>query len=300
MQDYLPENLEELRQEYIKIRKGKQGRRFGARTMAALEKMLDEPNETAVKSISEIARDNGINTSSLTRLAQRMGFNGFPGLRAVFEQNLTQRKGFYSKQVEKFLQKRPVEGNTQTELLGQIIQDEWSNVMLMLENFEDDKFAAAIDLIVKARKIIIVGLRSSYPLAYYLAFYLRMIRNDVSSAGQAGHTLAEDLSLLERGDLLIAIGLYPYTIDTVDACRITRKQKVDIIAITDSVSSPLASEAENILITPKQKDYFFTPIAAAVIGIETILSAVVKRLGNKASRRLHHTEYILDKLKIET
>jgi len=299
MQDHFPENLEELRQEYIKIRKGKQGRRFGVRTMAALEKMLDEPNETAVKSISEIARENGINTSSLTRLAQRMGFNGFPDLRAVFEQNLTQRKGFYSKQVEKFLQKRPVDGNTETELLGQIIQDEWSNVMLMLENFEDDRFVTTIDLIVKANKIVIVGLRSSYPLAYYLAFYLKMIRNDVSSAGQAGHTLAEDLSLLERDDLLIAIGLYPYTRDTVDACRIARKQKVDIIAITDSVSSPLASEAENILITPKQKDYFFTPIAAAVIGIETVLSAVVKQLGEKASRRLHHAEYILDKLKIE-
>jgi len=300
MQNHFPKNLEELRQEYINIRKDKDGRRFGVRTMVALEKMLDEPNETAVKSISEIAREYRISISSLTRLAQRMGFKGFPGLRAVFEQNLKQRKGFYSKQVEKFLQKKQVDGSSQSALLQQTIQDEWSNVMLMLEKFEDDKFIAAIDLIVKARKIVIVGLRSSYPLAYYLGFYLKMIRDCVSTAGRAGHTLAEDLSLLQRGDLLIAIGLNPYTKDTVDACRVARQQKVDIIAITDSVSSPLASEASNILITYIDKDYFFTPIAAAILCIETILSAVVKRLGNKAVQRLNHTEYILDKMEIET
>jgi DNA-binding MurR/RpiR family transcriptional regulator len=170
----------------------------------------------------------------------------------------------------------------------------------MVESFEDDKFAAAIELIVKARKIVIIGLRSSYPLAYYLGFYLRLIRDYVSTAGNVGHTLAEDLSLLQKGDLLIAISLKPYTKDTVDACRVARQQKLDIIAITDSVSSPLASEAENILITYIEKDYFFTPIAAAILCIETILSAVVKRLGDKASRRLHHTEHILDKMEIET
>jgi len=298
--NHSPEDLEALRQAYIKIRQGKDSRRFGARTMAALEQMLNEPHETAIKSISEIAQEHGISTSSLTRMAQRMGFNGFPGLRALFEQNLRQRKGFYSKQVENFLQRKHVYDNTESDLLGQIIQDEWSNVMFMFENFEDERFAATIDLIVKAKRVTIIGLRSSYLLAYYLGFYLRLIRDAVSTAGQAGHTLAEDLSLLHRGDLLIAISLKPYTKNTVDACRIARKQKVDIVAITDSVSSPLASETNNFLITPVEKEYFFTPIAAAIIGIETILSAVVKRLGEQASRKLKHTEYILEKMEIET
>ena len=300
MADHPPQSLEELRQEYINISRGKSNKRLGIRSIDMLKKMLDEPNETAVMSISEIAQENGINTSSVTRLAQRLGFEGFPSLQAVFRQNLKHRKSFYSEQVKKFLKRGRFDDTSQDFLLQRIIQDEWSNVMLMVDCFDDDKFIAVIDLLVNAEKISVLGLRSSYPLAYYLGFYLKLIRERVSIVGQAGHTIAEDLSNLKSGDVLIAISFSPYTYDTISACRIARQQKVDIVAITDSLSSPLANETENYLITSTQGDYFFTPITAAVICIETILSEVVKHLGNKAVKRLSHTEYILDKLDIET
>lgn len=300
MADHPPQSLEELRQEYINISRGESNKRLGIRSIETLKKMLDEPNETAVMSISEIAQENGINTSSVTRLAQRLGFEGFPGLQAVFRQNLKHRSSFYSEQVKKFLQKGHLDDNSQGSLLRRIIQDEWSNVMLMLDSFDDDKFAAVIDLLVNAQKISILGLRSSYPLAYYFGFYLKLIRERVSTVGQAGHTLAEDLAALKTGDVLVAISLRPYTNDTIGAFRIARQHKVDTVAITDSLSSPLANETENFLITSIQGDYFFTPVTATIICIETILSEVVKHLGNQAVKRLSHTEYILDKLDIET
>jgi len=299
MADRPPQSLEELRQEYINISSGKSNKRMGTRSIDTLKKMLDDPNRTAVMSISEIAQENGINTSSVTRLAQRLGFEGFPGLQAVLRQNLKHKKSFYSEQAKKFLIKGRFDDNSQGSLLQRIIQDEWSNVMLMLDSFDDNKFAAMIDLLVNAEKISILGLRGSYSLAHYLGFYLKLIRERVSTIGQAGHTIAEDLSDLKSGDVLIAISLSPYTNATISACRFVRQQKVDIIAITDNLSSPLASETENFLITPIQRDYFFTPNTASVICIEIILSEVVKRLGNQAVKRLSHTEYILDKLDIE-
>lgn len=171
--------------------------------------------------------------------------------------------------------------------------------MLMADAFDEQRFAAIIKLIVNAERILIVGLRGSYPLAHYLGFYLKMIRGRVTLIGQAGHTLAEDLSVLKPGSLLIAISVNPYTKDTTEACRIGKQQAVDIIAITDSLSSPLAIETDNFLITSTVGDYFFSPIVAAIICIETLLSELVKKLGEKALQRLNHTEYILEKLEIE-
>ena len=298
MADHTPKNLEELRHLYIKIRNGEHATRLTDRTLAVLKIMLDEPNETAAKSISEIARENDINISSITRLAQKLGFNGFPSLKSIFRSNLKQRKNFYSEQVNKFLQKGYAHDG-KTSLLGRVIQDEWSNVMLMADTFDEQKFATIIKLIVKAERILIVGLRSSYPLAHYLGFYLKMIRDRVTTIGQAGHTLAEDLSVLHPGDLLIAISVNPYTKDTVEACRICKHQAVDIIAITDRLSSPLANETDNFLITSIEGDYFFSPMVAAIICIETLLSELVKQLGDKAIKRLNHTEYILEKLETE-
>lgn len=78
-------------------------------------------------------------------------------------------------------------------------------------------------------------------MAHYLGFYLKLIRNLVTLIGQAGHTLAEDLSALKTGDLLVAISVQPYTKDTAEAARIAKHQGVDIVALTDSPSSPLAT-----------------------------------------------------------
>ena len=299
MADDAPKSVEELRHLYIAIRNGTHAIRLTDRNLRVLKHMLDSPDGTAAKTISEIAQENDINISSVTRLAQKLGFDGFPGLKDLFRSNLKQRKRFYSKQVRKFLQKGHADPKDKVSLLEQVIQDEWSNVMLMAEAFDQKRFANIVRLIIKAKNILIVGLRSSYPLAYYLGFHLKLIRDHVTLIGQAGHTLAEDLSELRQGDILIAISVNPYTRDTVDACSICNKQKVDIISITDSISSPLAAETENFLITSIKGDYFFSPIAAAIICIETLLSELVNQFGDKAIQRLNYTEHILDKLQTE-
>lgn len=294
-----PQSIEDLRRVYSNIRGGRHAIKLSDRNLAVLKKMLDEPHETATKSISEIADENGINISSVTRLAQKLGFNGFPGLKDLFRQHVKQRKSFYSEQVRKFLQKGRSGDGEQSDLLRQVIQDEWSNVMLMADAFDDRKFARIVDLIVNARAIQIIGLRSSYTLAFYLSFYMKMIHGGVSLIGQAGHSLAEDLANLGPGDLLIAIGVAPYTRDSVEACRICRHQQIDVLAITDSISSPLTNETDHYLLTSIQGDYFFSPIAAAVICIETLLSELVKQLGDQSLQRLNHAESIMDMMAVE-
>ncbi|WP_413836027.1 MurR/RpiR family transcriptional regulator, partial [Desulfobacula sp.] len=85
-----PGNLKELRHLYIKIRNKEHEIKLTDRTLDVLRYMLDEPDETAVKSISEIALENDINISSITRLAQKLGFDGFPALKEIFRSSLKQ------------------------------------------------------------------------------------------------------------------------------------------------------------------------------------------------------------------
>ncbi|MCG8632667.1 MAG: MurR/RpiR family transcriptional regulator [Desulfobacterales bacterium] len=294
-----PGNLDELRDLYVKIRTGQHEIRLNKRNIAVLKHMLDTPGETAAKSISELALENDINVSAITRLAQKLGFKGFPGLKAIFRDSLRQRKNFYSEQVKNFLRKGASEGDGKNSILKRVIQEEWSNVMLMADSFDEQRFKNIIQLIVNADRILIVGLRGSYPLAHYLGFYLKMIRDQVYLIGQAGHTLADDLSMLKPKDLLVAISIKPYTKATVDACDMGKLQSTDIIAITDSPSSPLAMETDNFIIAPTEGDYFFNPLVSAIICIETLLSELVKELGDKAIERLQHTEHILGKLEAE-
>ncbi|MGL1932306.1 MAG: MurR/RpiR family transcriptional regulator [Desulfotalea sp.] len=294
-----PSNIEELRQLYIQIINGNHAIRLSPRNQSVLKSMLDAPSATATKSISELAQENNINISSITRLAQKLGFIGFPDLKNLFRQHLNQKKNFYSGQVEKHLLKGHSGSTEATQALQHVIQDEWSNVMVMADEFDDKMFTSVIALLANAQRIRVIGLRGSYPLAYYLNFYLNMIRDDVSLLGQAGHSWAEELAALKEGDLLVAIGFSPYTRDTVSACKIAKNKNIDLVVITDSNSSPLAIEADNFLLTSIQGDYFFSPIAAAMIIIEALLSALVKKLGPNSIQQLDHAETILNALNIE-
>lgn len=294
-----PSNIEELRQLYIQIINGNHEIRLSSRNLSVLKRMLDAPAETATKSISELAQENNINISSITRLAQKLGFIGFPDLKKLFRQHLNQKKNFYSGQVEKHLTSEQSNASQSSQALQHVIQDEWSNVMMMVDKFDDEMFSKVIQLLCSAGRIRVIGLRGSYPPAYYLSFYLNMIRDDVSLLGQVGHSWAEDLATLKKGDLLIAIGFSPYTRDTVSACKIAKNRDIDLVVITDSNSSPLAIEADNFLLTSIQGDYFFSPIVASMIIIEALLSELVKKLGSSSIQRLDRAETILNALNIE-
>ncbi len=294
-----PANLEELCDLYVRISKGEHAIKMTRRSLAVLKCMLDSPGETAVKSISELARENDIHISSITRLAQKLGFEGFQGLKSLFRTNLAQQRSFYSEQVKRFLKLEKRKSRADVSILEQVIQDEWSNVMVMNSSFDDKKFTAIVDRIATAEHVLILGLRGSYPVAYYLSFYMQMIRERVTLVGKAGHMLGEDLSLLRPGGLLIAIGLKPYTRETVNACRVCRQQGLELVAITDSMSSPLAMETDNLLVADIQGSNFFSPIAAVMICVEALLSELVVTLGDEAVARLNHAEMILDKLNIE-
>jgi len=295
-----PDSLEELCDLYVKIYNGKHSIRLTKRNLTVLKSMLDAPSETAAKSISEIAGESGVHISSITRLSQKLGFQGFQGLKTLFRTNLKKQRGFYSEQVKRFLQRERDNSADDITIFEQVIQDEWSNVMVTHDAFDEEKFAEIISLIINADHVLVLGLRGSYPAAYFLSFYMQMIRDGVTLAGKPGHTIGEDLALLKPGGLVIAIGISPYTRETVNACRFCAQQGIDLVAVTDSFSSPLATETENRLVAAIHGTYFFSPIAAVIICIEAILSKLVAQLGDEAIIRLNHAEKILEKLDIET
>lgn len=294
-----PNSLEELRDLYVQISRGEHAIRLSPRSIKVMKAMLDAPSETAAKSISELAAENEVHISTITRLGKKLGLDGYQGLKNLFRNNLAGHRSFYSRQVKNFLDQEYGRRDGGKTIVDQVVEDEWSNVMVTLDSFEERNFAAIVDLITRAENIFILGLRGCYPVAYYLSFYLQMIRDQVLLAGKSGHSLGEDFAGLKKGDLVIAIGVAPYTRETVEACRLCRQLDIDLVAITDGISSPLASETSNFLVAAIQGSYFFSPVVALIVYVEALLSELVVRIGDDAVRRLNHTENILDKFNIE-
>lgn len=298
----LPRNVEELRRLYMDISRGVGDVKIGGRSLQTLKKMLDAPGDTAVKSISMLAEEHGISTSSLTRLAQRLGYGGFPALQDIFRQEMRGRKNYYSDQVNRFLL---TTGTTSPDVTGKqplqhMVQSEWGNVMATMEECDATQYAQVAALVSRAPRVAVLGLRGSYTLAFYFGYYLRMIRDNVTIIDNGGNTLAEALADLDEGDLLFAISVKPYTKYTVDACRIAREQGLHVVAMTDSMASPLAYETDKLLVISSKGDFYFSPITSGVLYLEALLTDAVKILGDRAVDKLRNNERLLDRLGVET
>ncbi len=294
-----PNNLKELASLYSKVNGGEHSVRLNQRNLTLLKSMIDSPEETAAKSISELAEEHGLHNSSITRLAQKLGFQGFHDLKGLFRTNLKKQHNYYTDQVKHLLHHDQQVSNGTTSILKQVTRDEWGNVLQMMDKVDGKTLLTVVDLIKNAGQITVFGRRGCYPVAFYLSFYLQMIMGRVSLAGQSGHSLAEELSRMEKDHLLIAISVSPYTKETIDACRICTEHGIELIAITDNIYSPLAAETNNVLLTPIKGNYFFSPIAAMMICVEALLAELVIQLGEKSLTRLKQTETFIESLQME-
>lgn len=295
-----PQNLEQLRREYASIIKVPGRKKLGRRSLAVLKHMLNSPHSAAVRSISQLAGDVGVSTSVITRMAQKLGFGGFPALQAIFRQHVNERTTYYSGQVERFLEKHENRSpDTDAQPFQRTVRSEWANVIQSLELFDPVQYTNAVELLEKSRNVYIMGLRSSYPMANFLSYYLKMLRSGVRLLDSLGNVVAEDIIDAGEGDLLFAISVHPYTRLTIDTCRLARNRGMEVVALTDSQSSPLANEAENVLIISADSESYLSSITAANLYVTTLLSELVARMGPVAVERLRDNELLLHELGIE-
>lgn len=269
---------------------------LGRKTLATLIKMIETPNRTAVQSISEIASNNGIDPSTLTRLGQRLGFQGFSDLQELFRAHVAKRGDYYSNQTQQLLASSQNNGPSHVwDLADQNIK----NVLDTAANLDEVELSKAVEILVRSRRVYILGLRASYSIAHFFSYFLTFLRHEVILLGGPGFTIAEDLARLSQDDVLVAISFRPYTNITISACKSAQIRKVPIIAITD-LSSPISIKNETSVTLTAQSPYFINAALANFFLAQALMSAFAARIGVDAFDGLGgFVDQLLD-LNIET
>ncbi len=290
-----PENLDELRALLAEVQSGTGPLRLGARSFHTLAGLVDAPRQAAVFSISELANALEVNPSTLTRLAKRLGYQGFGDLQGVFRRHITTGSDFYSRRAGELLRNDAIDSES-IALLSKIAQDESANITAMIDSIDPSKLEATVRMIAQSRAIRVHGLRQFHSIACGIAYTLGMIRNDVALLGDPGHGVAHALAQLEAGDVLIVLGSTPYTRATVDACEIAAAHGMRIIALTDSYASPFAKYAKQVFITPTGGVFFGNSTAACLIFAEGLMALVARALGQHSVQALKRREALIDQL----
>ena len=240
----LPETLAELRDNIAARHEQLTGRlRDAARFL------IDNPHEVALSTVAELGKRSNIAPSAYIRLAQALGFSGFKDLQRLFRAPLQQAADtHYSERIRHYGGETLLEDPSDVGgILREFSQANIVSLEHLAEGGEQANIEAAIAHLQAARTTFVIGMRRAFPVAAYLSYALSRVGQRTVHISGAGGTLPEQVSAIADDDLLIAVSFPPYSRDTVEACRQAREAGVALVAITDSVLSPIGQMADTVI-----------------------------------------------------
>lgn len=297
----VPRTVEQLRELATAVGRGDAPVTLGAKAHAVLAKLVARPEEVAFRNITELAETLGVNPSTLTRLATRLGYTGFAAFQGVFRDNLSQgSRHFYTRQAHRLID--PVEtqrASNELSVVVQLAQESINNVEGFLSQLVEEDLLGATHLLAHARRIRIHGLRQIHSLASFLTYGLGMIRADVSLLDGPGLGVAEGLAQLEPGDVLVVSSVAPYTRSVAEVAHAAAQAGIEVIALTDTRASPLVAPARHAFFIPHESSFISNSMGAYLVFCECLLNLVARELGEAALQALERRERFIGQLGIE-
>jgi DNA-binding MurR/RpiR family transcriptional regulator len=278
---------------------------FSARLQAACETMPrqlrtaarwvhDNPREVALLTMREQARRAGVAPASMTRLAQRIGFDGYETLRAIHVDRLRRGEGDFSDRTEALLARRERDGE---DALAYDLDDSFARHLAA--QAKPEKISALIEAARALRgagRIHAVGYRSSYSVAYYFTYVYGLAGGDVRLLDGPGGTGPDGLRGAGPGDALLAVSVKPYTRAAVELIDYALSRGLEVVAITDSALSPLARKSHAAIIVATESPSFFHTMAPAFAAAEALASLLAAAAGECALAAVRGMERQFDAL----
>ena len=264
-----------------------------ARHRLAARWIIDHPNDVALLSMREQAKRVGVPPATMTRLAQRLGFDGFDALKAMYAETLRGRPDHFAGRTVRLLERRAVDGDA--AFTSDVLAGLAGHLRALSEADTLSAIARAADLVVERERLFCIGARSSFAGAHLGAYLLSLVGERAVLVDGAGAVGLDTLRDVGPTDALLALTIAPYTQVTVDAVAFAREHGADVIAITDSAVSPIARQATVSILVPTDTPSFLQTVAPAIIVVECIAALVAARRGQKAVSAIAAAEAHLDR-----
>lgn len=250
--------------------------------------VLEQPDDVALISMRGLAAAADVHPSNMVRLAQALGFAGYQSFREPFEHRMRGDTRRYVTGAEK-LQERGADGEA-SALLEEVIASGEANLRGTLAINNEAAIVAAAQALRAAPRVFVMGMRSCFPVAYLFHYLRRMFMRGTFLVGSPGSTFGDDLRDFGPDDLLFAVSLAPYTLETVHAVEQAKDRQGTVVALTDLPGSPLAKTADHALFVPQEGPSFFGSVAAAVTVVEALTVLMVAEGGDEALQAIAVSE----------
>ncbi len=255
--------------------------------------IIDHYEQAAFMTAAKLGKVVGISESTVVRFAYTLEYEGYPEFQEALAQwvknklNTIQRMGVkYGK-------------STQSEILTSVLNADIEKIEDTINHVDPQMFEAAVDIILGAKHIYIIGLRSSKPLAEFLQFYLNMIRGDVYllDSTSTSETFEQMLRISEK-DAMIGISFPRYSMRTLKAIEMANDRNAKVITITDTIHSPMCLYSSCNLMARSDMVSIVDSLVAPLSLINALVVALCLRRPDEVRKNLEALEYAWDNYQV--
>lgn len=235
------------------------------------EYILKNYDKAAFMTAAKLGVSVGVSESTVVRFANELGFSGYPRLQKALQELIKNKLTT--------VQRLELKNDyfSDGDALKGVLKADMENIRSTLEKINQNTFENVVKCIFDAKKIYIIGLRSSTALSEFLGFYLNIILKNVKVVSYGISDVFEQMINVSEGDLVIGIGFPRYAAKTIDALEFSKDRGAKVVALTDSLLSPLASKAEYTLIAQSNMASFVDSLVAPLSVINALIIAVGMR-----------------------
>lgn len=241
--------------------------------------VTENRHQMVVVRIRDVAEQCGVQPSAVVRFSQHFGFSGFSDLQAVFRDAYanTSSTTSYQQRIRSVISKQPAKMQS-SDLARSFLAACQSGIATMGETLDGPAFDKAVDTLQEAEHIYIMGMRRMFSVANYLAYVLSRTRKRVILVDAIGGTYKEQIESLAQGDVLISISMKPYGEETLYCSNLAIEREATVVAITDSLLSPIARQAAAVLTVQESEIYYFRAIACTMSMAQALFIALAYRI----------------------
>ena len=262
---------------------------FSKGQRAIAQYIMESYDKAAFMTASKLGKTVGVSESTVVRFAVDLGFDGYPSMQKAMREMVLNRLTS--------VQRMEVASNriNREDVVSTVIQSDIDKLRRTSETLDREEFQAAVDAVLEAKRVFIIGVRSAAPLANFLGYYLNYMFNNVHIVTASGTSeMFEKIVGVNSRDVVIAFSFPRYSSATAKAARYCRSTGANVIAITDSGQSPLGQNADHVILAKSDMVSLVDSLVAPLSVVNALIVAIASKRETELQRTFETLEHIWD------
>ena len=250
-------------------------------------------DKAAFMTANKLGKTVGVSESTVVRFAVDLGFDGYPSMQKAMQEMVLNRLT----SVQRIEVANDRIGDQ--DVVSMVLQSDMEKLRQTGDAVDRNQFRAAVDAILKAKRVFILGVRSAAPLASFLGYYLNYMFNNVhiittSAAGE----MFEKIVGVNSDDVVIAFSFPRYSTSTVKGAQYCRSTGATVIGLTDSEISPLGQNCDHVLVAKSDMVSLVDSLVAPLSVVNALIVAIAARRERELSNTFNTLERIWEEYNV--